>query len=145
MIYRVLALLAAIAALLGALWWYGSSKYDEGYQEARNEYNRAALKAQEQAIAKQQELINAADKTRKAKDAQIASINARHAAELGRLRDRPERRTELSGAPRDCSGATGAELSRRDGEFLAGLAARADKLRAALSQCYSDYEAIRKR
>lgn len=42
MIYRALALLAVIAALLGALWWYGSSKYDEGYEARRIEDEKAA-------------------------------------------------------------------------------------------------------
>lgn len=42
MTYRILALLAAIAALLGALWWYGASKYDEGYQARKVEDEKAA-------------------------------------------------------------------------------------------------------
>lgn len=48
MIYRILVLLVAIAALLGALRWYGSFKYDEGYQ-ARKDEDQAAAELQREA------------------------------------------------------------------------------------------------
>lgn len=60
-------------------------------------------------------------------------IVGRLTADLASLRNRPDRLPEASRSA--CSGATGAELSRRDAEFLTGLAARADDLRAALDAC----------
>ncbi len=54
-------------------------------------------------------------------------------ADLAGLRNRPDRLPEASRPA--CAGTTGRELSRRDAEFLTGLAARADTLRAALAAC----------
>ena len=58
--------------------------------------------------------------------------------DIDSLRERPPRtvRVEVPGAPANCEGVTGRELSRPDAEFLAGLAARADRLRAALMTYY---------
>lgn len=67
--------------------------------------------------------------------ARIAVVDSRLRNALDSLRDRPDR--PVPEAPRtDCKGATGAELSRQDGEFLAGEATRADRHRAALETCY---------
>lgn len=61
---------------------------------------------------------------------------------LDSLRDRPDR--PLPEAPRaDCKGATGAELSRRDAEFLEGQAARADRIRAGYELCLKAYDTVR--
>lgn len=70
---------------------------------------------------------------RDAKDAEIRRIAAARDRALDELRKRPERLPEP--AREACKGATGAELSGRDAEFLARLAARADELRAALRAC----------
>jgi len=63
------------------------------------------------------------------------------------LQDRPNRQPARTGpaaaAAPDCKGTTGAELSRQDGEFLVGEAARANLLRAALGQCYAQYDSAR--
>lgn len=40
--YRLLAIGAAIAAVFGAIWWYGQSKHDEGYNARRIEDEAAA-------------------------------------------------------------------------------------------------------
>lgn len=61
-------------------------------------------------------------------------IQSRLDAALASLRNRPERASEEPRA--HCQGATGAELSRPDGQFLRGEAARADRIRAALATCY---------
>lgn len=75
-----------------------------------------------------------------------ARIAARYAAQLDGLRQRADRRPAPAGgvpeATATCEGATGAELSRSDAGFLAGLAARADQHRAALAACYSAYDAV---
>lgn len=76
-----------------------------------------------------------------------ARISARYAVELDGLRKRADRRPAPTGGMPDaapaCEGATGAELSRGDSIFLAGLAARADRHRAALAACYGAYDAIK--
>lgn len=78
---------------------------------------------------------------------EIARVRAAGAAAIAGLQNRPDRKPAATGgvpstAPA-CQGATGAELSRPDGEFLAGLAQRADEQRAALSACYKAYDSLR--
>ncbi len=74
-------------------------------------------------------------------------IAARYVAQLDSLRQRADRRpAPTSGVPEtttSCAGATGAELSRPDAEFLIGESARADRQRAALAACYGAYDALR--
>ena len=67
-----------------------------------------------------------------------AAINTRLRADLASLRYRPERPADLpTVSVARCTGATGAELSRSDAEFLVGEAARADEIRAGLAACYA--------
>jgi len=73
----------------------------------------------------------------------LATINNGLRADIERLRKRPRRPSTLPASPAaNCEGATGAQLFREDAEFLIGEAARADKCRAALTGCYSAYDAI---
>lgn len=84
------------------------------------------------------ERMRAADRAKDATyETNMRDINRRHHAAVAGLRDRAERpAVPASGAGAEaCKGTTGAELSRPDGEFLAGEAARADELRAALERC----------
>ena len=84
-----------------------------------------------------------ADQTTKAKDEQILNINARLDDALGRLRDRPTRPAgDVPARAVACKGATGAGIYAEDAGLLIREAARADKLRAALAACYSQYDAI---
>lgn len=81
------------------------------------------------------------------KEDEKAAIAAQRDALAASLRDRPARRVVVAGPaaapPANCQGATGAELSRPDAEFLVGEAARADGLRAALTACYAQYDGAR--
>lgn len=85
---------------------------------------------------------------REKSNAEIRRINARHTATVNSLRNRPERadsnsNSQVPSAPTPCAGSTGAELARGDAEFLAGYAADAARLEAALEQCISAYNALR--
>jgi len=76
--------------------------------------------------------------------ARIGTINDRLHIALDGLRDRPDR--PMPEAPRaDCKGATGAELSGRDAGFLEGLAARANRHRAALEACYAAIDSVKEK
>lgn len=73
-----------------------------------------------------------------------AAINNRLRADIASLRNRPDRATDLSAVSRSvCTGATGAELSRSDAEFLSWEAARADEIRAGLAACYTVIDSTR--
>lgn len=133
--------LGLVAAIFGAGVWVGV-QFEEG---ARDRLIRASLEdAAKQASAvitrerKQHEQLS---QTLQEQADEQRTINARLADELERVRQRANRLSRDSAA--DCSGASGAELSAADAAFLARLAARADRLRAALAACYSYADGIR--
>jgi hypothetical protein len=110
----------------------------------------AYAQAQEAARVKEQNLQAQADRLREEKDNEIRNLNARATALSNSLRDRPSRATTVASTVSSSTGlscpaltCTGAELSREDGEFLAGEAARADEARTLLKQCYDQYNAVR--
>ena len=106
-------------------------------------------KGQEEARQREQALQANADKLRRDKDAEIRNINARATALTNSLRDRQTRPTETNTVPSTASArpanCSGKELYREDGEFLVRLAAEADGLKAALDQCYRQYDAARQK
>lgn len=125
---------------------HGAAKVQQAWDKEKAEQYAAYAKGQEEARKKEQELQAAADKLRREKDAQIREINARATALSNSLRDRPERPAQtdtVSSVARSCSGASGKELARSDGEFLAGYAADAARLQAALDQCIKQYNAAK--
>lgn len=110
------------------------------------EYTKKLLAASELAREREQVMVLSAEKIRKAKDAEIASLNSRVGSLVSELRQRPQRpASSPQGAPTTGSGkgATGAELYREDALVLIGEAQRADRLRAALDQCYKQYDSVR--
>ena len=148
----LLTFVLAIGAAAGGGYYKGNiaGKAEvraEWAQEKAEQYAEYA-KGQEAARAREQEMQQAADKLRREKDAQIRDINARATALSNSLRDRQERPAKdgaMSGTARSCVGASGAELAKGDGEFLAGYSADAARLQAALDQCVKQYNAVRQK
>ena len=88
-----------------------------------------------------QEKANAAIRQQSADQ---AAINTRLRADIASLRHRADPAPDLSAvSDARCAGATGAELSRSDAEFLVGEAARADEIRAGLAACYAVIDSTR--
>ena len=136
------ALASAIALVFGGYAW-GSS--------AKNNYWLSRINA-DKAAAVQQALTTERDRQEKANVAihkqasEQAAINARLRADLASLRNRPERATNVSAVSGNrCAGASGAELSRPDAEFLSWEAARADEQRAGLAACYQVMDSLQPR
>ena len=80
------------------------------------------------------------------KNAQIKNINSQLNATVSELRKRPSRiefSSNSSSNASNTSPCTGAQLSREDGEFLAGEAARAQVLVAERDYYYNLYEQAR--
>jgi len=146
------AVLAVGAAAVGGYYQGNQAGQAEIQQQWDNEktaqYAQYA-KAMEESVEIQQQLQMGADKLRQEKDREIRNINARATALTNSLRDRQTRPTEASSVPSTASvrpaGCSGKELYREDGEFLVGLAAEADGLKAALDQCYRQYDAARQK
>lgn len=143
------SLTAALAAVaLAAAGAYALGRYQghaAGFAELQADWDRATTQqardyAQHLADLRAQREREVADY--QAKEARYATdllAEQRRAAALAdSLRDRPERPAAVPGADAasaPAEGCTGATLYRGDALFLAGEAARADRLRAALDRC----------
>jgi alkanesulfonate monooxygenase SsuD/methylene tetrahydromethanopterin reductase-like flavin-dependent oxidoreductase (luciferase family) len=148
----ILGFVLAIGAAAGGGYYQGNTAgravIQQAWDKEKAEQYAAYAKGQEEARQREQEMQQAADKLRREKDAQIRDINARATALTNSLRDRQERPSKdgsVSGAARSCAGASGAELAKGDGEFLAGYSADAARLQAALDQCVKQYNAARQK
>jgi hypothetical protein len=148
----ILGFVLAVGAAAGGGYYKGNSagqaEVQQAWDKEKAEQYAAYAKGQEEARQREQEMQQAADKLRRDKDAEIRNINARATALTNSLRDRQERPTQSGngpGAARSCSGASGAELAKGDGEFLAGYAADAARLQAALDQCVKQYNTVRQK
>lgn len=151
--WLILGFVLAVAAAGGAGLYKG---HDLGMAEVQQKWDRerAAQEAeyaaaQAAAREKERELQASADSLRKEKDREIRDLNARAVALSNSLRDRPSRPTpESSPVPSTAStgpsGCTPKQLYREDSEVVVGLAREADEIRAALKQCYAQYESLRK-
>lgn len=107
------------------------------YQEAMRE---EVLKAQKTSL----ELVNKLQEDNRKKDEKIKDISSKHSALLSSLSDRTSRDQRNSSTPGSASTCTGAELYREDGEFLAGEAARAERVLTERDFYYEQYERARK-
>lgn len=148
----ILAFVLAVGAAAGGGYYQGNTAGKAVVQQAwdreKAEQYAAYAKGQEEARRREQEMQQMADKLRREKDAEIRDINARATALSNSLRDRQERPASngsVSGTTRSCAGASGAELAKGDGEFLAGYSADAARLQAALDQCVKQYNAVRQK
>ena len=150
--WMILGFVLAIGAAAGGGYYQGNTAgravIQQAWDKEKAEQYAAYAKGQEEARQREQEMQQAADKLRREKDAQIRDINARATALTNSLRDRQERPSKdgsMSGTARSCAGASGAELAKGDGEFLAGYSADAARLQAALDQCVKQYNAVRQK
>ena len=128
---------------VGAVLAFGGYRvYSMGEAHTQAKWDAANAQAQIVADAETARRQAVAEQLRTAHEKEVSAISARLADAISQLRKRPERH-DLPEAPTPaCKGATGADLSGPDAEFLAREAARADALRAALEQCYSWSESI---
>jgi hypothetical protein len=119
------------------------AQWDQEKAKLALEYAAAQAAARE----KEQALQAQADQLREDANARIKDIDSRANKLVDSLRNRAERPATqagaVSGATQSCSGASGAELDRRNGEFLAWYAADAARLASALDTCLKQYEAVR--
>ena len=149
--YFLAGSLAAIVLAYGAGRWQGDeagqAKVNAQWDKERAEQMAAFAEAQRQAREKEQALQAGAENLRQEKEREIRNINARATALANSLRERADRPTSEGGAVSStasaCRGASGAQLARGDGEFLAGYSADAARLAASLDQCIKQYEMLR--
>lgn len=133
--FKALSYLIAIAAVLGGLWWYGDTKYDEGYAVREAIAVQAELEATKQAEEKRKQMQSIADKAQRkanerAKILETDSANARIAA--NKLRNENTRlRSSLSSLTREAidryANAASIVLTECTDAYT-GLAEQADKI-----------------
>lgn len=151
----ILGFVIAVIGAAGAGYYQGDeagqAKVQQAWDKERAAQEAAYAQAQAAAREKEQQLQTSADRIRQEKDREIRNLNARATALSNSLRDRPERPAAVaSTVPGTAStgpasaGCSGPELYRQDAELLIREAERGDQLRAALKQCYAQYETIRK-
>ena len=149
--YFIAGSVVAVVLAYGVGHWQGDdagqAKVNAQWDKERAEQMAAFAEAQRQAREKEQALQQGADNLRMEKEREIKNINARATALANSLRERPDRPSAESGAVSGsacaCSGASGAQLARGDGEFLARYSADAARLSIELDKCVKQYEAVR--
>jgi len=148
--WLIVGFVVAVCSAFGTGYWRGDTagqaKVQQEWDKEKAAQYAEYAKGQAAAREKEQTLQANADTLRQEKDREIKNISARAAALANSLRNRPERPTVSGGVSETASAGshscTGSELSRQDAEFLIGEAARADEYRAALKQCYTQYQAL---
>ena len=151
--YFIAGSVVAVVLAYGIGHWQGDdagqAKVNAKWDRERAEQMAAFAEAQRQAREKEQALQQGADNLRMEKEREIKNINARATALANSLRERPDRPSPesgtVSGTTCACSGASGAQLARGDGEFLARYSADAARLAASLDQCIKQYETLRQK
>lgn len=149
--WRIWAAVAIAVFLAGTHW----KAYKSGQKDIRAEWNAEKLDTAQQTLRLLEkntrtsaELQDNADKTRRAKNAQIERLDTDLASALERLRERPAR-PNGSDLPADTgagssAGCTGAQLYRSDSQFLTRESDRAQRILADLAQCQTAYDQARK-
>jgi len=127
------AALAIIAAFFGGL--------KVGRDAVQSEWDKDKIARDEKARKVEASWSEQIQKARSTRDDEIDRINTSLADALERLRKRPDRMPEAARAA--CEGGTGAQLSGPDAGFLSREAARAESLRAALSECYTWVDTVK--
>ena len=123
-------------ALLGGAYFKGSHDANTKWEA---EAAASKIAAQQQEAAWNESMQRVREKHNEEK----AVVQSRLTTALNSLRDRPAVRLPEA-ARAACAGATGAELSRPDSEFLIREAARADSLAGDLRACKRYIDTVRK-
>ena len=145
--YRYVGILL-VGIIVGFLTGWKTQGWRLGQEIATIRANTAKQAEMQEQAARDREaqFTDKLAKVQERRNAEVADINRKHTAVVTSLRQRPERISvtyQVPGASTACVGTTGAELARGDAEFLAGYAADAAKLEAALSQCEAAYNELR--
>jgi hypothetical protein len=135
-------ILVVIGCLIG--WTINGWRLNANIASLRASYAEEMGRVVLEARNREKSLVEASERIKRSRDAQIKDINRSLNAAVAELRLRPSRNDPRPPDTPACSGATGAELSKEDAEFLAIEAARADTVVEQLNYCIAQYNSIRK-
>lgn len=154
--YRTLITIAAVIGLTGAVGW---KAYTAGQAEAEQRltamYVAEKLETQKavnaelvKAREREERLLAVMRQSSQEYNDELQRVTVEHNNIVDSLLNRPNIRTDSDrGVPESAStdtGCTGKGLARPDAEFLAGYAAEAAKLQAALNSCKESYNSVMK-
>jgi hypothetical protein len=146
---KLVGALLVITVIFSAGWTIQGWRKDQEIAKIQTQHAKERADAEVAMRKREQDLSASAAQARKVKDEEIANVRAKLDSALVQLRDRKQRpsgssvsQTTAAGSP--VQDADGTKLYREDAEFLIREAARADELRAALQQCQTAYQELRK-
>lgn len=148
--YIVAGGVISVVLAYGVGHWQGDETGQAKIQQQWNQEKARLAEEYAKNLAEQREMERktqaTANKIREQKDREIREANARSAALFNSLRDRPERPKDggMSQNAGTCSAATGAQLARGDGEFLARYSSDAARLQSEFNACVRQYQEIKK-
>ena len=98
----------------------------------------------QEARNREKSLLEASEAIRRDRDGKVKDLNTKLSTALSELQLRKKRDSSNPTDTASCSGATGANLSKEDAEFLAREASRADTVVENLNYCIAQYNSLRK-
>lgn len=144
-----LAVLAAVVfsvATFAVGYDYGRRITKLAWEEERAVIAQRTLDAVQQAREKEAKLVLEMEAQRREYEKKVRSISSQLDSILAGVRERPDRPdgTAVSETTTTNCVCTGAQLARRDAEFLARYAADAERLAEAYNTCRATYDAAMK-
>lgn len=137
---------AIVSVVVVALLAFHLNAIEDAKDEVNKKWQAAELKKDLERKEKEKTILDSALELEREKNAEIKRLSLVADNLRNSLRNRPSRETivyrDNPGTGQTC---TGAELSREDGEFLAGEAARAEELIKERDFYYKQYEQVRKK
>lgn len=136
--------IAIVSSVFAALIGFHLNAIDKAEDRVNKKWEAAELEKDLERKEKEKTILDNALVLEREKNAEITKLSRTVDNLRYSLRNRPSRETiryvESPEAPRTC---TGSELSREDGEFLAGEAARAAVIAKERDYYYQQYEQVR--
>lgn len=149
---RLWMILGLMVLVIGGLWKTYNVGYESGENAVKQKWDQEKaelLAAQTAELMKAQQQASAlqalANRLRKEKINEANRIAAQWAADVDRMRDRPEARAGVTGVPQGSAagvGCTGAGLSAVDARLLVGISAVSAGLQSAYDECRQKYTAL---
>ena len=134
--------LVVIGCLIG--WTTNGWRLNASIASLRASYAEESTRVLVEVRNREKSLIEASERTRKDRDAKVKNLNGRLNAALSELQQRPSRSVNSPTDTASCSGATGANLSKEDAEFLVRESTRADTVVEHLNYCIAQYQSLTK-
>jgi len=143
--YGTLIRFGGILAIGIALGWVTNGwRLNASIASLKASYAEEVSRVLQEVRNREKSLLEASESMRRNRDVQIRNLNSRLQSVNAELQQRKKRDSRESTDTAACSGATGAELSREDAEFLARESARADSVVENLNYCIMMYRNIGK-